>query len=132
MGRAQAVPPGRASACGSARARCTSACSGGSSATATAGIPSDARRDEDVARLASALAEAGRDPGAFELVGGVRGRFPDARSAADLDEALATIPAQVERGFTSICIKPSQFLDDPARHGAWCRDVVAKVASLTA
>ena len=88
--------------------------------------------DEDVARLRDALAAAGRDPGAFELVGGVRGRFPDARSAADLDEALATIPAERERGFTSICIKPSQFLDDPARHGAWCRDVVAKVASLTA
>jgi len=51
---------------------------------------------------------------------------------ADLDEALATIPAQVERGFTSICIKPSQFLDDASRHAAWCREVVAKVDALTA
>ena len=87
--------------------------------------------DEDIARLRAALAEAGRDPGALELVGDTRGRFPDADSVADLDEALGTIPSQVERGFTSICIKPSQFLDDASRHAAWCRDVVAKVAALT-
>jgi probable F420-dependent oxidoreductase len=84
--------------------------------------------DEDVGRLRAALVDAGRDPGDFELVGGTRGRFPDADSVADLDEALATIPTQVERGFTSICIKPSQFLDDPSRHAWWCREVVAKVA----
>ena len=87
--------------------------------------------DDDVARLRSALAEAGRDPGGLELVGGTRGRFPDGDSVADLDEALATIPEQVERGFTSICTKPSQFIDDPSRHDAWCREVVAKVALLT-
>ena len=86
--------------------------------------------DEDVARLRVALADAGRDPDGLELVGGTRGRFPDADSVADLDEALATIPPQVERGFTSICVKPSQFLVDPSRHPAWCRDVVAKVAAL--
>jgi probable F420-dependent oxidoreductase len=87
--------------------------------------------DEDLGRLRAALEEAGRDPGELELVGGTRGRFPDAGSVADLDEALATIPPQVERGFTSICIKPSQFLDDASRHAAWCREVVAKVAALT-
>jgi len=88
--------------------------------------------DEDVARLRTALAEAGRDPADIELVGGTRGRFPDAHSVADLDEALATIPSQIDRGFTSICIKPSQFLDDPSRHAEWCREVVAKVTALTA
>ena len=88
--------------------------------------------DEDVARLRTALAEAGRDPVDIELVGGTRGRFPDADSVADLDEALATIPSQIDRGFTSICIKPSQFLDDLSRHAEWCREVVAKVTALTA
>jgi len=83
--------------------------------------------DEELERLRTALTAAGRDTAGVELVGGTRGRFPDARSVADLDEALATIPAQVERGFTSICVKPSQFLDDPSRHAAWCREVVAKV-----
>ena len=83
--------------------------------------------DEDLDRVRRALAKAGRSLDELELVGGTRGRFPDAASPADLDEALATIPEQVERGFTSICIKPSQFLDDPTRHAAWCRDVVARV-----
>jgi probable F420-dependent oxidoreductase len=87
--------------------------------------------DDDIDRLRRALAHAGRDVDGFELVGGTRGRFPDAGSVADLDEALATIPAQVDRGFTSICVKPSQFLDDASRHAAWCREVVAKVAALT-
>ena len=88
--------------------------------------------DDDLQRLDAAFAEAGRDRSELELVGGTRGRFPDADSPADLDEALATIPEQLERGFTSICIKPSQFLDDPTRHANWCRDVVTKVAALTA
>jgi probable F420-dependent oxidoreductase len=90
------------------------------------GTPSES----DLLRLQTALADAGRDLAQLELVGGTRGRFPDPHSVADLDEALATIPAQVERGFTSICIKPSQFLDDPSRHAAWCRDVVARVEAL--
>ena len=94
--------------------------------------PLGAPSEDDLRRLHAALAEAGRDLAELELVGGTRGRFPDARSVADLDEALATIPAQVERGFTSICIKPSQFLDDASRHAAWCREVVAKVDALTA
>ena len=88
--------------------------------------------DEDVGRLRAALAAAGRDPTGFELVGGTRARFPDAGSSADLEEALATIPAQLERGFTSFCIKPSQFLDDRSRHAEWCREVVRKVETLTA
>lgn len=88
--------------------------------------------DADLVRLREALANAGRSPDDLELVGGTRGRFPDPDSVADLDEALATIPAQVERGFTSICIKPSQFLDDPAGHASWCREVVAKVDALAA
>ncbi len=87
--------------------------------------------DEDVERLRAALVAAGRDPADFELVGGTRGRFPDAKSPADLDAALATIPAQLERGFASICIKPSQFLNDRSRHVEWCREVVRKVAAMT-
>jgi len=65
------------------------------------------------------------------MVGGTRGRFPDATGVADLDEALAQIPPQLERGFGTICIKPSQFLDDPALFEPWCRDVVSRVAQIT-
>ena len=74
--------------------------------------------DTDLEKLRAALADAGRDLGELELVGGTRGRFPGPDGVADLDEALAAIPGQVARGFTSICIKPSQFIDDPREFGA--------------
>jgi alkanesulfonate monooxygenase SsuD/methylene tetrahydromethanopterin reductase-like flavin-dependent oxidoreductase (luciferase family) len=90
------------------------------------GQPTDAELD----LLAVAMKEAGRDVQELELVGGVRGEFPDATSVAPLEPALEAIPAQMARGFTSICIKPSQFLDDASRIGLWCRDVVARVEAL--
>jgi probable F420-dependent oxidoreductase len=70
--------------------------------------------EDDLGRLAIAMEASGRPLGDLEMVGGTRGLFPDAVSVADLDEALDTIPGQVERGFTTICIKPSQFTDDRA------------------
>lgn len=89
------------------------------------GSPSDL----DLRRLRDALVEAGRDPAELEMVGGTRGRFSSPTDPADLAEALASIPAQVARGFTTICIKPSQFLDDPSSIGPWCREVVERVRS---
>ena len=87
-------------------------------------------RDDDLERLRSAMAAAGRDPAELEMVGGTRGRFADADGVADVGEALASIPAQLERGFTTICIKPSQFIDDPDEIGPFCRDVVERVDTL--
>ena len=86
--------------------------------------------DEDLGRLRAGMAEAGRDIAELEMVGGTRGRFAGPDVVADLGEALASIPAQLERGFTTICIKPSQFLDDPERIGAFCREVVERVEAL--
>ncbi len=85
---------------------------------------------EDLERLRSAMAEEGRSIDELEMVGGTRGAFPDPTSVADLGSALSSIPEQVASGFTSICIKPSQFIDDPARIGAFCREVVDRVATL--
>jgi len=85
---------------------------------------------EELERLRSAMAEAGRSIDELEVVGGTRGEFPDPTSVADLGGALSTIPEQVAAGFTSICIKPSQFIDDPAQIGAFCREVVHRVAAL--
>ena len=90
--------------------------------------PIGAPTDEDLDRLRNAFTQAGRSIADLEMVGGTRGRFPDATSVADLDEVLAQIPPQRARGFTTICIKPSQFLDDPNALGAWCREVVERLA----
>ena len=90
--------------------------------------PLGAPSDDDLERLREAMRGAGRDPDELELVGGTRGRFADAASVADLDEALATIPAQVERGFGTICIKPSQFTDDPAEVPALLDTIAARVS----
>jgi probable F420-dependent oxidoreductase len=85
---------------------------------------------EDLERLRAAMTEAGRDIGELEMVGGTRGSFPDAQTVADLGRALEAIPGQLARGFSTICIKPSQFIDDPAKIGAFCREVVARVSAL--
>jgi probable F420-dependent oxidoreductase len=87
--------------------------------------------DEDLQRLRRAMVEAGRDVAKLEMVGGTRGRFPDATTTADLREALASIPTQLERGFTTICIKPSQFIDGLEAFAAFCREVVERVAQMT-
>ena len=69
---------------------------------------------------------AGRDAASLELVGGTRAVFRRP-GTADLGQALEVIPAQIEQGFTTFCIKPSQFTDDPAEVGPLCRDVIRRV-----
>lgn len=86
--------------------------------------------DDDLARLSQALRDAGRDPAGMEMVGGIRGRFPDSVGPADLDEALESVPGQVARGFTTICFKPSMYIDDARDVGRLCRTITAKVAGL--
>jgi alkanesulfonate monooxygenase SsuD/methylene tetrahydromethanopterin reductase-like flavin-dependent oxidoreductase (luciferase family) len=87
--------------------------------------------DDDLTRLAAALTEAGRDPAALEMVGGTRGSFPDSRRPAPLDDALDQIPPQVERGFGTICIKPSQFVDTPEEIPDLLRRIVEGTAART-
>ena len=52
---------------------------------------------------------------------------PTNDSVADLGQALATIPPQVAAGFTTFCIKPSQFTDDPGDVARLCRDIIRRV-----
>ena len=80
----------------------------------------------DLDRLRAELAAAGRDPDGLEMVGGIRGRFATADGVADLDEALAAVGPQRELGFTTFCVKPSQFTDDAGKVGALCRAVVER------
>ena len=78
-------------------------------------------------RLDGALRAAGRDLAGLELVGGTRAVFGDDHGVADLAQALDTIPPQVAAGFTTFCIKPSQFTDDPRGLGRLCRDIIRRV-----
>jgi probable F420-dependent oxidoreductase len=87
---------------------------------------------EEMEPLRTAMTAAGRDMAELEVVGGIRPRFPDADSPGDLAEAAESIPAQLERGYTTICFKPSQYSDDVADIGRLCRELVARAESLVA
>jgi hypothetical protein len=86
-------------------------------------------RDE-LAGLRAALETAGRDPATLELVGGIRGRFPDTESTASIDEALEQIPPQLAAGYTAICFKPNMYTDDADAIPDLCRHVVDAVAAM--
>ena len=88
--------------------------------------------EEELAHLHDSLREAGSDPGELEWVGGVRGRFTDDRSPADLEEALEQIPFQMSRGFETICIKPSQFIDTSTELPRFCEHVVRRSTEMVA
>ena len=87
--------------------------------------------DGDLDRVRAALRAAGRDPGELELVGGIRGSFAGPDRTADLGAALADLPRQLAQGFTTICVKPAMFIDDPARFAPFCADLVDRVRALT-
>jgi probable F420-dependent oxidoreductase len=82
---------------------------------------------DELERLRAAMAKAGRDIAELEMVGGIRGRFADEQSVADLAEAAEAIPGQLAQGYTSICFKPSMFTDDIEQVGPLCRDLAARV-----
>jgi probable F420-dependent oxidoreductase len=84
------------------------------------GVPADA----DLARLRE------NTGGELELIGGTRAVFPDRNSCADLDQAMADLPEQMAKGFTTFCLKPSQFVDDPDQVGALCRQVVRRAEAM--
>lgn len=87
--------------------------------------------DEQLALMADGLRAAGRDLNEVELVGGLRGTFPDDESTADLGEAIEdAVPRQLARGFSSFCFKPNQFIDDAAQWGELCREAVACVGEV--
>jgi len=88
--------------------------------------------DEELTQLHHSLREAARDPGELEWVGGVRGRFTDDHSPADLEEALEQVPRQVSRGFGTICIKPSQFIETLGELPRFCEHVVRRSTELVA
>jgi probable F420-dependent oxidoreductase len=87
--------------------------------------------EEDLRIIRDAMAAAGRDPADLEMVGGVSVRFPDDDSCADLGESMDSIPAQLEKGFTTFCVKPSMFIDDAAEMEAFCREVMRRAQEMS-
>ena len=84
----------------------------------------------ELAALKAAMRAAGRDPASLELVGGTRAVFDGPDTVADLGQALSVIGPQAAAGFTTFCIKPSQFTDDPADVGRLCREIIRRVAGM--
>ncbi len=80
--------------------------------------------------LRAALDAAGRDPDELEMVGGIRGQFPTREAVADLGQAMESLPEQWEQGFTTICVKPSMFIDDERDLPKFCREAVQRAAGL--
>ena len=85
---------------------------------------------DDLRVLDQALRAAGRDPASVEKVGGTRATFPDDASCADIGAAMAPIAEQMERGFTTFCVKPSQFIDSADDLPAFLRDVMRRAEKL--
>ncbi len=86
--------------------------------------------EEDLRIIRDAMAEAGRDMADLEMVGGVRYSFPDDNALADLGESMDSIPAQLERGFTTMCIKPSMYIDDKSEMESFCKDVMKRAEAM--
>jgi probable F420-dependent oxidoreductase len=87
--------------------------------------------DDDLATLAEGMARHGRHLHELELVGGVRGEFGGPDDVADLSRALRALPAQVEQGFRSFCVKPAMFLRDAGDFPSWCAALVGRVEDVT-
>jgi probable F420-dependent oxidoreductase len=92
--------------------------------------PLGAPTPADLATLDAGMVAAGRSISELELVGGTRAVFPDEHSCADLGQAMSDLPEQQARGFTTFCVKPAQFIDDPNHLGAFCRDVMRRAEQL--
>jgi alkanesulfonate monooxygenase SsuD/methylene tetrahydromethanopterin reductase-like flavin-dependent oxidoreductase (luciferase family) len=94
--------------------------------------PLGAATTDDLGILEKGMAEAGRDFAALEKIGGTRAVFPDARSVADIGRAMEPMREQLDAGFTTFCVKPSQFIDDVSDLPSFCRDVVRRAEAMTA
>ena len=76
------------------------------------------------------MREHGRDLSELEMIGGIRGRFDGPDGVADLDEALADLPLQLEQGFTTICFKPAMFVETADQVEDPCRELAVEVDRL--
>lgn len=92
--------------------------------------PFGAPTPEGMARLQAAMTAAGRSMDELELVGGVRATLPDGNGVGSLAQAMEAVPAQVDDGFTTICVKPSMFIESLDDYPAFCLEVVERLGEV--
>ena len=84
--------------------------------------------DEQFGELAAAMKAAGRNVSDLEIAGTIpTPRFTDASGVLDLDATIANAPEMVARGYSTLFIKPSQFIDDGNQLGDFCRTALRKL-----
>lgn len=86
---------------------------------------------EDLVLLATGMAEAGRALSDLELVGGTRATFDSPDAVADVDQAMADLEDQVAAGYTTFCMKPSQYTDQVASVASICERMVSRCQEVT-
>ena len=86
---------------------------------------------EDLSRLRDALEAQGRSLNELEMVGGTRAEFQGKDDVADIDAAMSDFPNQLNAGYSTFCMKPSQHTNDVAEVEALCCHMVNHVATLS-
>lgn len=85
---------------------------------------------EDLDKLRRAMAAAGRGISELEMIGGTRAKFNGVDDVADVSVSIATFQDQMDAGYTTFCMKPSQHTDDIGDVPAICKQMVNHVRSL--
>ena len=86
---------------------------------------------DDLAEVRRAWTGAGRSLDDLEMVGGTRARFTGADDVADLDASMADFPAQIDAGYRTFCMKPSQHTDRLDDVPALCTRMVETLSRLS-
>lgn len=85
----------------------------------------------DLDVLRAAVESQGREWNDIELVGGVRAALPPGDARGSLKQAMEAVPAQVEMGFSTICVKPGMFIDSVDEFPDFCREVVDRLSEMS-
>jgi alkanesulfonate monooxygenase SsuD/methylene tetrahydromethanopterin reductase-like flavin-dependent oxidoreductase (luciferase family) len=84
--------------------------------------------DKDI--LFEALAAAGRDPAAFDMMGGIMGMFDGPDDVADWEQGFAQLQANRDIGSTYVVAKPSQFVRNRDDLPEFCRAFAERVKAI--
>lgn len=89
--------------------------------------------EEQMDELAHAMRAAGRDISELRKMAELPiPKFTGADDLLDLDAAVANAPEMAAKGYTTLVVKPSMFIDDDAQFGDFCRDAVRKLDAAVA